>query len=282
MSSPAERQPGPPDFVGVGAAGPGATWWSRLLFTHPEIRLPAPRRRSLHFFDGFAMTPMTDADVAAYHGHFPHAPGTLCGEWTSRYMLDGWTAPLIARAAPDAKLLAVLSDPIERYRGVFAQRREKFGPKERFYMTDVAERASHASQLARLHRFFDPARILVLQHERCVRDPAGEYRRTLAFLGVRDREHFPRQLSPRAPGTRMSGLLGRVARLGLPGRATRRAAERVSGRPLGRTEAPLWPDLEAALHTALDPEVERLATLVPELDLALWPNFAHLGMRASA
>ena len=43
--------------------------------------------------------------------------------------------------------------------------------------------------------------------------------------------------------------------------------------------APLWPDLEGALHTALDPDVAALRELVPELDLALWPNFAHLAAR---
>ena len=43
-----------------------------------------------------------------------------------------------------------------------------------------------------------------------------------------------------------------------------------------RPTAPLWPDLEASLHIALDPEVQALQELVPALDLSLWPNFAHL------
>ena len=60
----------------------------------------------------------------------------------------------------------------------------------------------------------------------------------------------------------------------------RRVSERVAGRPVAEPEpAPLWPDLEAALHTALDPDVEALRALVPELDLTLWPNFAHLAAR---
>ena len=75
---------------------------------------------------------------------------------------------------------------------------------------------------------------------------------------------------------RVSKQLAAVARLGVPGRVIRRSAERVAGRPLGRTETPLWPDLEAALHFTLDPEMQRLMKLVPELDLALWPNFKHL------
>jgi hypothetical protein len=33
---------------------------------------------------------------------------------------------------------------------------------------------------------------------------------------------------------------------------------------------------EAALVAEYEPEVELLASLVPELDLSLWPRFAHL------
>ena len=105
---------GPPDFVGVGALGSGGGWWHSLLLAHPEIAPPAARRRALHFFDRFCAQEMGEADVAAYHERFPRAPGRLAGEWTGRYMFDAWTPPLLRRAAPDAKLLVIVSDPIER------------------------------------------------------------------------------------------------------------------------------------------------------------------------
>jgi hypothetical protein len=210
---------------------------------------------------------MTDADIAAYHAHFPRQEGTITGEWTGRYLFDPWTPPLLNRAAPDAKLLVMLSDPIERYRATFADRLAKRTGDETIYMADVVDRRSFASQLERLHRFFDPERVLVLQFERCRRDPAGQYRRTLAFLGVRDTAFTPRRLQRKA-----SMALAVAGRLGLP----RKVTERLSRRPAPRTTAPLWPDLEAALHTALDPQVERLCELVPDLDRSLWPNFAHL------
>ena len=34
----------------------------------------------------------------------------------SRYMHDYWSVPLLAEAAPDTKVLAILRDPVERYR----------------------------------------------------------------------------------------------------------------------------------------------------------------------
>jgi Sulfotransferase family len=254
----------PPDFVGVGALGSGNGWWLSLLLAHPEIEPPAGKRRALHFFDRFCSREMTDADVAAYHARFPRRPGAISGEWTGRYMFDGWTPPLLKRATPEAKLLVMLSDPIERYRAVFTQRAASVDEDPRLFMTDVVDRRSFGAQLARLHRFYDPGQILVLQFERCRRDPRGQYRRTLEFLGVHDTAFAPKRLG----GSSASRLLARV----LP----RRVGERISGRPLvERTPAPLWPDLEAALHTALDPDVAALQRLVPELDMSLWPNFAR-------
>ena len=171
---------------------------------------------------------MTDADVAAYHAHFPRQEGTITGEWTGRYLFDPWTPPLLKRAAPDAKLLVMLSDPIERYRATFADRLAKRAGDETIYMADVVDRRSFAAQLARLHRFFDPERVLVLQFERCRRDPAGQYRRTLEFLGVRDTAFRPRRLQRKA-----SIPLAIAARLGLP----RKLIERVVGPP-GRRGRP--------------------------------------------
>ncbi len=273
-SSQARGAPGPPDFVGVGALGCGAGWWHSMLLAHPEIAPPRARRRALHFFDRFCARELTDADVAAYHERFPRREGTISGEWTGRYMCDAWTPPLLRRAAPDAKLLVMVSDPIERYRAVFTERLARRSGGEPLYMADVVDRRSFGAQLVRLHRFYDPERILVLQFERCRRDPAGQYRRTLEFLGVRDAGFEP----PRS--RRRAAPVASLLRRGLPAAVRRRVVERLAGHPVAeRQPAPLWPDLEAALHTALDPDVEALRALVGELDLTLWPNFAHLAAR---
>jgi len=281
MPSVPEPTPGPPDFIGVGTIGAGTRWWQTLLHAHPEIRPPRGRRGALHHFDEFAGREMTGADIAAYHDRFDHRPGTITGEWTSRYMLDAWTPPLLARAAPEAKLLVLLSDPIEHYRTVFAQRVVQRAEGDALFMTDVAERRRYASQLERLQRFFDPGRILVLQFEQCRRDPAAQYGRTLRFLGVAD-DVVPGRVLRRAsrPAGRGTSLLLNAP---LPGRVRGKVARRVALRPDAVAPAPaLWPELEDALHTTLDPEVEALAAMVPELDLALWPNFAQLKRRSPA
>jgi hypothetical protein len=273
--------PGPPDFIGVGALGAGTGWWHAMLLAHPEIRPPLGLKRALHYFDRFCAVEMTDDDVAAYHRQFARRPGTITGEWTGRYMFDAWTPPLLARAAPEAKLLVMLSDPVDRYRAILGIRLARRKGDEVVYMADVVDRRSHASQLARLHRFFDPERVLVLQLERCRRDPLGQYRRTLEFLGVRDRDFAPRRLRRKAAGRPESPAVELALRLGLPQGTRTRLLARL-GRADDREAVALWPDVEASLHAALDPEVEALAATVPEFDVTLWPNFAHLAGREPA
>ena len=107
LATPVAPEPtttGPPDFVGVGTQRSGTTWWFETLLGHPQIRGPKGRRKEQHFSTGSARTPLTDADIARYRP-LPARSGQIAGEWTPRYMHDFWTPRLIARAAPDAKLL---------------------------------------------------------------------------------------------------------------------------------------------------------------------------------
>jgi hypothetical protein len=243
---------GPPDYIGVGTQRSGTTWWFETLLAHPQIQPPRGRRKELHFFADFAGREMTDADVAAYHGRFPRRAGEIAGEWTPRYMFDFWTPRLIARAAPDAKLLVMFRDPIERFRSGVLHRLEQM-PEARIeaVTADAIERSCYATQLERLLVTHDVERLLILQYEKCVADPAGQYRRTCAFLGV-DAEHRNETFEHR--------------------RGTTQAAKK----------QPLWDDLLDGLRSVLEPEVARLAELAPEVDVALWKNFSHLTDAVSA
>jgi hypothetical protein len=87
--------------------------------------------------------------------------------------------------------------------------------------------------------------LLVLQYERCVRQPAEEFARTLRFLGVSPYDPDPRLLTMRYNQT------------------------------LGDKGALSAKD-EAALVAEYEAEVVLLKSLVPDIDLSLWPRFAHL------
>jgi len=245
MASP-RRTTGPPDFIGVGTQRSGTTWWFATLLQHPAIRPPRDRRKELHFFNRFCWREMRDADIARYHRRFPRRPGQLTGEWTPRYMHNFWTPRLIRRAAPEAKLLVMFRDPIERFRSGVPKETSVHPdrPIEQI-IADAIERGRYAMQLQRLRAEHPSAQILVLQYERCVADPLGQYRRTLRFLGA-DPDHEPKDV------------------------------ERPRGRSQAARKKPLWPDLTEALRAAMEPDVRRLSEIAPEVDLSLWPNFAHL------
>jgi hypothetical protein len=246
MTPRSPTRTGPPDFVGVGTQRSGTTWWFRVMAAHPAIRTPHRGRKELHFFDEFALRPMTDEDVRRYHEWFPRRDGQVVGEWTPRYMRDFWTPPLLRRAAPETRLLVMLRDPVERFRsGVMHQLSRGFERRADMLAVDAVERGRYALQLRRLRECFDPERILVIQYEKCLTDAPGEYRRTVRFLGVDEHEGRPEFAQARGTTT---------------------AAQKRE----------LWPELVSSLQVALADDVRELMTLVPHLDVECWPHFRHL------
>jgi hypothetical protein len=243
---------GPPDFVGVGAQRSGTSWWFDLLLAHPEVHPPRGRRKELHFFDRFGGEPLTDEQIASYHARFERAPGTITGEWTPRYMTDPWTPRLLRQAAPDAKLLVMLRDPIERYRSGIVHRRTigRTDRRRAAIANEAIERGRYGSQLKRVLRSFPREQVLVIQYERCVQDPNGEHERTLEFLGVDAHVHDD--------------------------------LHSLRGRSTSADKKVLWPDMLTALHAAYEPEVLELVRIAPEIDLDLWPHFRHLKAMAGA
>jgi hypothetical protein len=109
-------------------------------------------------------------------------------------------------------------------------------------------RGFYGRQVERLIDAVGRDQLLVLQYERCVRQPAEELARTLQFLGV----------APWRPDERL---------------LTMRYNQTMS------TKATLSAKDEAALVAEYEPEVELLISLVPEIDLSLWPRFEHLAGR---
>lgn len=234
---------GPPDFVGIGTQKSGTSWWYSLIVSHPDVRANAGGRKELHFFDRFFAESPTDGQVRDYHQHFPKMPSGIVGEWTPRYLYDAWTAPCVARAAPEAKLLVILRDPIDRYRSGLTLARVSAGRRpDRNKAADAFARGCYHAQLTRLGEWFPQSQILILQYERCVAEPLDQLRRTYEFLGLRS------NFTPPA-----------VAR---PVNATEATKEEIDG------------PVRAALQKAYRADVERLVTSYPEIDLALWDNFS--------
>jgi hypothetical protein len=238
---------GPPDFVGIGAQRAATSWWYRGLEAHPSVQRRKGQRKELHYFNRFWDGQVPEDLAAGYHSLFPRPDGKLVGEWTPRYMHDFWSPALLRQAAPDAKLLALLRDPVERYRSGVARAlrlaEEEGAPIRLALLADAVWRGFYCQQLRRVLDLFPAEQVLVLQFERCRDDPLGEMGRTCRFLGIEPLEE-------------------------LPGAMTRERSPQ---------DKPDFPDaMRAQLVATMADDVSRLVELCPEVDLSLWPNFAHL------
>lgn len=234
----------PPDFVGVGVQRAGTSWWFGLLAEHPDIASPNGRRKELHYFDEFWRKEFDEAARREYCSYFPRPPGQLAGEWTPRYMHDGWTPALLAAAAPETKLLILLRDPVDRYLSGLTFALSRGASLNPIVASDAFTRGLYSEQLARLLGHFDKSQLLVLQFERCIKAPQEQLSRTFDFLGVDDHQI---------------------------GSSTPRVNASYRSKPTLR-EA----DIQR-LVLAYEDDVRALARDLPEIDLELWTHFSHLG-----
>src|SRR3954470_22643913 len=168
--------PGPPDFVGVGSQRCGTTWWFDLINAHPMVATARDKER--HFFARFCAEPMTEADVESYRRSFYRGEGQIAGEWTPRYAYDFWTPPLLYRAAPEAKLLFLVRDPVARLRSGVEHQARLTPPWDAPQLAQICREAGtrglYAEPLRRMLDWFPREQLLVLQYERCVAGTAGE------------------------------------------------------------------------------------------------------------
>ena len=193
---------GPPDFIGVGVHKAGTTWWWALLAGHPEIDAVA-RRKELHLLDRMREGPISAEQRDWYYRQFPRLPGPPRGRVDAA--LHGHAAhrrASSARSRPQAKLLTIVREPVERYRSGLKQwqeqaRRRSLRRNDRVGKREALMRGFYGRQVQRLLEVVGRERLLVLQYERCVRAPAEEFARTLRFLGVTDWQPDERMLTMR-------------------------------------------------------------------------------------
>jgi sulfotransferase family protein len=207
-----------PDFLIIGAQRAGTTTLYRALADHPQIR-GAVLDKEVHFFDlSF------EQGVAHYRGAFPTNASlalarariggpVLVGEATPYYLLHPQVPARVAATLPNAKLIAILRDPVERawsqYRhevdlgyetlsfeaALAAEGSRLAGEEERLASDPLAvsfahqhhgyvARGRYAEQLERWYEHVPLERLLLLRAEDLFADPAGELRRVADLLGV--------------------------------------------------------------------------------------------------
>ena len=172
----------------------------------------------MHFFDDYWRGDFQQSDERAYHQLFLRPEGMLGGEWTPRYIFDPWTPPLLRRAAPDAKLLVLLRDPIARFRSGVTHAAIHGGRVTSDVVNTAIARGFYGAQLSHLLEHFPREQVLVLQFERCRADPAAMLKLTFEFLGL-DSARYPSSIrlsEPRNANMREPEPVDRELLAGLP------------------------------------------------------------------
>jgi hypothetical protein len=235
---------GAPDFVGIGMAKSGTTWWFSLLMGHPEIHVEYDKE--LDYFNQYFLRRLdagrcTSADVEAYRAWFPRPEGAITGEWTPNYAFARRLPTVLQAAAPGAKLIVMMRDPVERYRSDLSRQMPTRDRNRLRYR--ALPNGMYSNVLEPWERAYAPEDILVLQYEACVRDPGEYLARTFRFLGVDDAYRPP-------------GLTARVN--------------------ASKSKLELDPFIVEQLVRLYAPDVENLVARYPAIELARWEHFAHL------
>jgi len=282
--SPAGR---PLDFAVIGAQKSGTTTLHRLLSAHPALHLPAEKEAD-YFNHPERVARGWEWYLAEF---FPDAPADArLGTVTPQYMCDPAVPARLAAQCPDARLIAILRDPVER---AFSHHRMNVrrGLVSADFETEVRrllpapagasprpedgviERGEYGRILAGFLDFFPRDRLLILYTEDLEADPAGCLARIHDFLGIET-------VLPRYPGRRdhAGGTRRRLPNLkafvkrtplrhllrALPGRVRRTWAYRFDQWnviPEAAGPVPLSPDVLEKLRARYAADGERLAEI---------------------
>ncbi len=186
----------PPDFVGVGTQKGGTSWWMDLIEQHPAVSKNLYQRKEMHYLSHFLENSFGTDEIQTYHAVFARPAGQICGEWTPNYVACPHAIVRLKQAAPDAKIMVMLRDPIARYESGFNhETKQRFGgiigPKvrmnvvKRFAMrSEAVWYGMYGSQMEILLSQFPKEQIHVIQYEKCRTNPEEQIQRTYSFLGI--------------------------------------------------------------------------------------------------
>ena len=201
-----------PDFFISGAPKAGTTALHVALARHPSLYMSAVKEPKFFLTDGPPPTKGGPGDVQTYREHvwrrddyealFEPAPaGALRGESTPFYLYDRDAQRRIQALIPDAKLIAILRDPVERAHsnwthlwsagldpiGDFVRacadedRRVAAGWAQFWHYTRLGR---YGEQLEHLYQVFPKEQVLVLRYRDLVDAPVATLDQICGFLGV--------------------------------------------------------------------------------------------------
>jgi len=172
--------------IGVNKAG--TSWLYYLLNQHPDVFMSDVKE--LYFFGTDQAGP---EDLATYHSHFPFDDDyRYFGEATVMYYQEPLVADEIAAYNPEARLLAIVRDPIERLISQYRYHKQLGIVGEDTSLSDVLaaentalRRDSHYDRtLPPFRERFGPDQFRVVSLEDARADPQALWTELLSFLDL--------------------------------------------------------------------------------------------------
>ncbi len=246
-----------PTFVIVGAMKSGTTSLARWLKPHPQVFLSDVKE--LHFFDVHY-----DKGADWYRGQFAGAgPSLAVGEATPVYMYDERAPARMHALLPEARIVAILRNPVDRayshywhnrqrgnelldFREAVEREPERRQRDDQPYLHAYAymDRGRYLHQLQRLTASYAREQLLVETFDDLRQDPQSVYRRVCGFIGVDDTVELPAIGRTFNPAREYRSLRVRVASRRLP-RKLRYAVGKLNSRPAE------YPAMDADLRAQL-------------------------------
>ena len=181
-----------PDFLIVGAQKGGTSFLYYLLTHHPLVEPAA--RKELHFFD---QQERFDNGAGWYRRCFPQSRWkdgrrSITGEATPSYLFDPSVAKRMAEVVPQARLIALLRDPIDRAYSHYQMQVKRGTEPLTFEEAIEQEHSSYVSrgiyvnQLLHWFEFFSQEQMLILKSEDFFERPVETMKVVLNFLDLPD------------------------------------------------------------------------------------------------
>jgi hypothetical protein len=202
---------GTPDFLIVGAMRAGTTALASALAEHLSVFMTTPKEPNFFAVASGALDFVGPGDQAfarqnsrdwdSYVGLFRDAGTRVCGEASAAYLALPGVASEIRRRRPDAKIVMILRDPVERSFSAWQYLRGRGREHLRDFAAGLAAEKERRSlgygpiwwyvEASRYHErledyvtAFPKRQIHVLTSEELRRDPMGVMSRICTFLDV--------------------------------------------------------------------------------------------------
>jgi Sulfotransferase domain len=239
-----------PNFLLIGAMKCATTTLWQFLRRHPQIFMPHNKEPGF-----FSRDEVFSRGWTWYEAQFSRAGGRLAiGEGTTCYtkkMLYPAASERIAKHLPEAKLIYIVRNPIERIESHWRHelsRGRNIPFEEVLRKPDVIDTSCYWRQISAYRKHFSDEQILVLFVEDFVKAPEAVLKECLEFLNVDSALHGidPKLAVNVSRNYRIDGSLIRVVRM-LPGiQSIKHVAPAISkaiGWKLRRPmpERPRWP-----------------------------------------